>query len=329
MNDYQDNEIQDVLAQLSVLEPQQDEARQTAPQALTRLQRQQAVAPVQPTFWQRLFAPQRRTAVVFASLLIVFLFSLSFPAVRAAASDFLGLFRVQKFAAISVSPEQIAILQQIAEEGLTPGELEMLAEPSEPLAFTSLAEAARATGLTPRTLTGAAEPNEIYVQGGINGRFIIDLAGSRAILEAAGSNPQLLPDSIDGQAVDIETFPGVAQAWAEDNLMLMQTESPHIRYPEGLDPVLIGQAVLQALGLNEMEAARLAQSIDWTGTLLLPIPQQVATYSEVTVDGVSGIAINSLSGEGNGLVWQKDGIVYLLGGDKTTDELLGVAATLR
>jgi hypothetical protein len=313
---------------LGTLEPTAVNAPKPARHAYAQLQ-QQLAPPVRRSWLQRLFqTPERRFATVLASLLLVFALSLSFPTVRAAASDFLGLFRVQKFAAISISPEQIAILEQLAESGVTPGEVEMIEEPGEPVTFASLGAAARQTGLTPRTLPSLGDPMEVQVMDGANGRLLVDLDSARTILSATGSDPALLPDSLDGQPINIQTFPAVAQHWGND-VMLLQSESPNISYPDGLDATLIGQAVLRALGLNEAEAARLAQQIDWTGTLLLPIPQNVASFSEVTVDGTSGIGLTSLDNEGNMVMWQKDGVIYVLAGQQDVAGLLDMAAELR
>jgi hypothetical protein len=248
--------------------------------------------------------------------------------VRAAASDFLGLFRVQKFAAISISSEQIAILQGIAQEGLMPGKFEVLQEPGaiEPVA--SLAAAQEMTGLSARSLGALGDPEAIYVTGGGSGRLTIDLEGSRAILAAAGVDPGLLPDHLDGQQVGVTLFAGVEQHWA-DGTWLMQSESPLVEYPNGLDPVILGQALLQLLGMNEDESLRLAQSLDWTSTLLLPVPRELASFNEVMVDGESGLALDSLDGKTGVILWQKAGIIHVLSSFGDTAARISLANSLR
>ena len=328
-----EKEIGNTLNQLSILEPTAAEAPRPAGQTLARVRQEidrREENRLITRFGRFMMNNNRRYAP--AALLLVLLFgaAFSFPAVRAAASDFLGMFRVQKFAAVSISPEQIAILQRVAEEGLTPGELEIIEEPGELVQVESLAAAQAQTGLTnTRTLPGLDAPAEIWVADGGNGRLTVDLAGARAIVAATGADPSLLPDSLDGAVVDVEVFAGVQQQWA-DGTMLMQTASPVVEYPDDVDPTVLGEALLQVLGLNEAEASRLARSIDWTSTALLPIPQDFASFNEVTVDGVSGLALNSLSGEGSALFWQKDGVVYLLlGPGMDTEDLVSLAGTLR
>ncbi len=329
----QEKEIQNTIDQLTILEPTPADAPRTAVQALARV-RQEIDRREDNRLGNRLgrwvMANNRKYA--FSTVLIALLFgvALSFPTVRAAASDFLGLFRVQKFAAISVSPEQIAILQQVAEEGLMPGEVEILQEPGELRPVDSLAQASEEIGIAHiRTLADLPEPDEIWVAEGGNGRFIVDLEGARAIVQATGADPMLLPDSLDGAQVDVTVFAGVQQQW-DNGIMLLQTASPEVDYPDDVNPTVLGEALLQALGMNDDEAQRLAQNIDWTSTVLLPIPQDFASFNEVTVDGVSGLALNSISNEGSALFWQKEGIVYLLlGPNESASELVDLAGTLR
>lgn len=265
------------------------------------------------------------TAAILTILLLVV--TISFPAVRAAASDFLGLFRVQKFAPISISPEQIAILEDLAESGLYPGEIQMLDDPGEPTAYATVNEAEAAAGMDIRLPDHLGEPEVIYAMEGGSGRLIIDVVSARAIMVAAGVDPGLIPDSLDGESVDATIFPSVSSTWS-NGVTLMQTQSPLIEYPDDVDPTALGQALLQVLGMSEREAASLAREIVWTDTLLIPIPENVASFNEVNVDGGStGIALNSLEGDVAGILWQRDGIVYALSG-ASADQLLDVANSL-
>ena len=89
------------------------------------------------------------------------------------------------------------------------------------------------------------------------------------------------------------------------------------------------RVVFQTLGMSESEAARLAASIDWTNTLLMPIPEEFATFSEVRVAGTSGLALSSLDGVNSALMWQDGGRVYVISGPLTARELVRAANSLR
>ena len=323
----QEKQIQEVIEQLSILEPRAADTPRPARQAYARLQAE--LTPQRPDWlaWlrQRLFAPQRRLATAVSLALALLIVTFSFPAVRAAASDLLSLFRVQKFAAISVSPEQLAILQQVADQGIMPGELRIAQEPGALTSVDSLAEAEAVSGITAvRTVPSLGEPAEIFIAQGGSGEFTIDEANARSLLEAANLDPNLLPLGIDGTRITVVTFNGVEQRW-EDGTTLLQSESPLVQYPEALDPAVLGEALLQVLGLSPREAQRLARQIDWTSTLLLPIPSSVATFQEMSVNGVSGIGLNSLDGRVNALVWQENGSLYLLAGPQSAADLAALA----
>jgi hypothetical protein len=94
-----------------------------------------------------------------------------------------------------------------------------------------------------------------------------------------------------------------------------------------VQPALLGEALLQVLGVEPDSARNMAQSIDWTSTFLLPIPQGIAEFSEVTVDGVTGAAMTAMNEE-PAVLWHRDGKVHLLTGPKSIDELLALASSL-
>ena len=266
-----------------------------------------------------------------AALLVVSVFS--FPATRALASQLLGVFRVQKFAPISVSPAQLEMLERLEmEDGLYPGEMVFNEDGVASQSFSSVEEAARFASSNSelwglRTLTGRGKPSDIYIEGGGTATLTVNLKGARTLLEAIDADPNALPDSLDGQDVTADVGLMIGQTW--DDVMLMQTPSPVFNYPADVDPAPIGQALLQLLGMSEEEATRLARKIDWTNTLLLPIPTEFATFQEVQIDGTTGLAIEAVSGDETVVMWQTGGMVYMLSGmNMDADELLREAEAL-
>lgn len=326
-----DDHANDVMEKLALLEPTTADMPKLAGPALAAFKQQLRPTPSPlATFFRSIVMTQnRKIAASLASFVFIFALALSFPAVRVAANDFLGLFRVQKFAAVSISPDQVALLREVAASGLVPGKLVVTDEASESQTAVSIANAEEITGLNVRTLPTLADPTSIVVQGGSNGRLIIDAAQSQEILKLAGADPRLMPNSLDGAEIAISVFTSIEQVWA-DGTFLVQTASPVVAYPEGFDPLPLGEALLQLLGMSASEASRLARSIDWTGTLLLPVPQNVATFAEIVVGNDTGLALSSLDGSENALMWQSGGVVYILRSpSSTTAELVALASTLQ
>lgn len=327
-----DEEILDVLDHMSVLAPGERDAPAPAGVALAQTKQRLADEPVSPL--ERMIRSvnemtNRRAWAAGLSFVLVIVVLFSFPAVRAAANDFLGLFRVQKFAPISISPEQLAVLEQVAESGASPGEMIMVQEPDEPQEAATLSEAASLAGFQPLTLRGQEDLMAIYVTDSASGYLVVDLEGARALVSATGADPALLPDSLDGAHIDVNVFEGVEQIWM-DGTRLIQTPSPYIAYPDELDETVLGEAVLQVLGTDPETAHRIAQSIDWTTTLLMPVPADLMSYEEVTVNGVPGVLLRPLDGTpGATVLWQDNGMVYGLSADYDADRLLSLARRVR
>ncbi len=269
-------------------------------------------------------------ATIGLTVLVVVAMFMAFPSVRAAAGEFLGLFRVQQFAPISVSPQQMALLERLGDQGLAPGEFVVTQELGKPETVDSPEAAATVAGFAPKTLPNRGELIRTYVMQGGAGYLVVDLAGARAIVEAAGADPLLLPDSLDGARVDVTVHDSVGQLY-DNGIILLQSPSPDVNYPADVNPTLLGEALLQVLGTEPAEAQRIAQSIDWTSTMLLPIPQDLGTYREVTVNGVSGVLLEPFDPDAEAaVVWQQDGMVYMMrAGRMSVDEMLAYANTVR
>jgi hypothetical protein len=317
-------EVQEVLERLSALAPGAADAPRSPTIALAQFKQQIALRQGSGASYKRStqIMSKRRLAAVGLTLVLAVTVLMAFPSVRAAAGEFLGLFRVQKFAPISITPQQMVLLNQLEEEGMTPGEFVTTTEPGESQPVESVAAAADLTGYEVRSLSNGDAPSEVYVRGDAAGYLLVNLAGARAIVEAAGADPLLLPDSLDGGRIDVNVYAAVQQIYP-DGLMLMQTLSPDVQYPNDVDPTLLGEAVLQVLGNDPATARNIAQSIDWTSTMLLPIPQDLGTYREVAIDGVTGVALIPFDPDSDpAILWQKDGMVYALTGPFFVDELI-------
>ncbi|MCO5193824.1 MAG: hypothetical protein M9930_11155 [Anaerolineae bacterium] len=322
----QQPDLNQTLEQLELLAPHSAEKHPTPHAALLRFKNSQP-AP-RRSFVMKNWKP---VAVgLFAVLALIFIFS--FAPTRALADDFLGLFRVEKFAPISIAPEQLAVLEEIADSGLFPGELIMVTEPGPERVYTNFNEAFESletpyySWFTPEF--GLGMPQEFVVQPGGSAQLTVNLDSARAILEAVDVDPLLLPDSLDGAVVSAELYDALFLDYGA--VQLLQTPVPDVNYPDDVDPTVIGEAALRFLGMDDDEAYRLAHNIDWTNTLVMPVPTELASFSEVKVGDTTGIAVEALDSDGSMIMWQSYGMVYMLTGtgDYTSDALLTIANTI-
>ena len=184
--------------------------------------------------------------------------------------------------------------------------------------------------------------------------FNVDTAHIQAVLDELGRTDIKLPAGIDGAVVTVDLPAMVAATYGDcdmsgevdmegfdpddpstypnrDCLSLLQMASPTITAPPGVDLQRIGQAYLELAGMEAEDAARFSQNIDWSTTLVLPLPTGQSEYTEVSVDGVTGTLIRG-TGEGYGsyvLLWVSDGFVYALSGNGGTSDALAIANSLK
>jgi hypothetical protein len=86
------------------------------------------------------------------------------------------------------------------------------------------------------------------------------------------------------------------------------------------------------LGMPADDAHRMAGSIDWSSTLVIPLPAQAAQAREVSVDGSTGLLIEGAdAGDPSiALLWERDGILHFLSGTNVDIRmLLDVADSLK
>jgi hypothetical protein len=259
-----------------------------------------------------------RTAISAAAVLIVLVGVFSFAPSRALARQFLSIFRVRKFAAIQINPDQT----QLEAVGNTLQEKFFMEEPEavvdEPVVkVDSLEEARQIAGFDVRMPPSFANSDDLRFE--VKGRTELRLPLKReslvALVEMAGLDASSIGDGWEEGEVR-----AVAPAMAyiqEGSWEVVQVWDPSIEYPEGVDPSLIGEAGLILLGLSPKDARKISASIDWTSTVLLPVPSSVARLQETRVAGEAAILLESaeaIERPESVLFWEKDGVLYLVSG---------------
>jgi hypothetical protein len=107
-----------------------------------------------------------------------------------------------------------------------------------------------------------------------------------------------------------------------DCVILAQIPSPSVNAPADLDIEALAHVGLEFTGMSPEEAAELTSTVNWTSTLLVPIPRNAAIHEQVSVDGVTGTLIQRPSDETPqfALLWVKDGIIYAISGLGTNSQ---------
>jgi hypothetical protein len=290
-------------------------------------------------------------ALVTVCLLAVLAVLLSFPSVRAAAQQFLDLFRVQRFVAISVDPARLEQLKQLKKgtmdvEALLSRNTQVLKEPGEPQVVDNPVAAGEIAGIhvsVPTALPEGMSLAQIRVQGEAAARFTADTVKLRQLLDLLDIRDIQVPEQLNGTTVTLHVPPAVVMNYTKANVSatLMQSLSPEITLPLGVDLPQIVEIGLRIAGLAPGEAQRFAYSIDWHSTLLVPVPANAASFREVDVRGTPGLLIETdgKSGpapqnrpgfpSGSLLLWSGGDMVYALSGSIRSLELVQMANSLQ
>jgi hypothetical protein len=223
----------------------------------------------------------------------------------------------------------------------------MQKEPGDPIDAANTEEASQLAGFNvraPQQIT----PSRISVMEGASFSFTIDRTKVQALLEEAGRGDLVLPKDVDGADVSVNipaivslaygTCPepsneteaererqretetsGPREEFYADCIIFAQIPSPEVSAPASLDIAKLAQIGFEFTGMTPEEAAAFTDTVDWTSTLVVPIPQDAASYQQVQVDGVTGTLIERTVDDGDdaprfALFWVKDGIIYTIGG---------------
>jgi hypothetical protein len=225
--------------------------------------------------------------------------ALTLPPVRAAAREFLDLFRVQRFAAVPVDLERLETLKTsgIDFKTFVGDQVEVLDPAQEPEVVESVELASALAGVDarlPQDPPKDAHLAEIAVLRPGAFRLRIDTAKLEEVAALLGVEDARVPASWDGATIEVHAPPAVAVRYERtgDPFILVQSTGPEVALPEGVDLAELGALALQMAGMSAEEARLFAGRIDWRSTLLVPIPAQGGNFREVDVNGRKGLLVS-------------------------------------
>lgn len=337
-------QVRPIAQRLSFLSSPADDSTRSTTSAWKKFNNEK-LAQKETSMFRKLFTSPLIKYGVSAALVIALI--LAFPATRALAGELLNLFRIQQVTVVPVDftgMEQLngAVGNNISQ--LISDSVTMQKKPTDPVTAASTGEASQLAGFSVRAPQGMT-PSRISVMSGSSFTFTINRAKAQALLNEAGRSDLVLPDSIDGEKVSVNIPSSVSIAFGTcpepssdseaaremqrekqgngspgrmyaDCVILAQIPSPEVSAPASLDITKLAQIGLEFTGMTPEQAAQFTSNVDWTSTLVVPIPKNAASYQQVTVDGVTGTLIERPADDAPqfALLWIKDGIIYTIGG---------------
>ena len=220
--------------------------------------------------------------------------------------------------------------------------------PPRPYDVPDLATAQKATGmkvLVPSQLpSGASAATARYgVMDRTTATFTFSAEKTRAAAVRQSRTPPPMPANIDGSKLFITGGPAVVQYYDDGTTPTSSSGAdplaglPKLIIVQGLGPLVqsdgvtvdqLQQYLLAQPGITPQLAAQIRAIKDPSSTLPIPIPVDLATSKNVTVQGVTGVFIGDSTGLGSALIWSKDGIVYGVAGTLSESQILAVANSL-
>jgi hypothetical protein len=247
-------------------------------------------------------------ALAGAAVLAAVALGLTLEPVRAAAREFLDLFRVKRFAAVPVDPARLERLAhgRLDLKSLVGDQVQVVVPPEKPRVVDSPEAGALDAGIPlqqPTQLPAGLELVEASVARPGAFRVQLDTAKLEALAQAAGADEIEIPAYWNGAIVDVELPPVLSLRYARppepgasrppgEGFVLLQSANPQVELPEGVEIATLGRLGLRLAGMSAAEAQGFARAIDWRSTLLVPVPVTGGSYREVEVAGRKGLLVS-------------------------------------
>jgi hypothetical protein len=297
--------------------------------------------------WQgrRVIAP---IAAVLAAAAVVLM--LAFTPMGTLAQSFLTIFEPQQFVAIGISKGELDYLPDLRSFGT----MVQHGNPARQEVATA-AKAAAMTGVPVRlpTWIPPSVPRSVHYGVGERASASFTFSAAKARAYAATTRRQMppMPRDLDGSVLTLQVGPMVVIGYGQfpqavkprqdprgrddhsdigdlPPLVIVESVSPHVT-SNGATAMEIESYLLQMPGVAPQLAEQIRAIGDPSTTMPIPIPIDKSFSQDVVVDGAKGLAIGDDTGVGGMIVWQKNGIVYGVGGALPQRELMEVAQSLR
>jgi hypothetical protein len=280
------------------------------------------------------------------------------------------MLRVQKITVVSIDPTTLMsgsepdsrpykLINQFFADNVV-----VTMDPGKPEVVAAVTKAAQMTGYPIRIIGNLGAPQRLEVKGETAFQMTVNRDRVETLLDEIGRSDIRIPQSANGALVAVHipkivfSMYGNCPVWrrtGDSNLQpraeelaerkmermadtsntnctyLVQAPSPTVSVPPDLNMSEIAEAALQLAGMSTAEAHSFCQTVDWSSTLVVPIPRNSSSSENVSVDGVEGTLITETLAQGNrySLLWTKNGVIHSLMGHGSSSDALTLAASLK
>lgn len=285
--------------------------------------------------------PRWYPALTGGALAAVFVAALLLTPLGTYARSFLTIFQPQQFEPIRVSRadlQNLRLLPQANDVGVQ----RVVIKPKR-TAYENIASAQKNASfplLKPSVLPrGFGTVHTFYVASPGEMTFTFSAAKARAFEKRSHKALPPMPAGIDGTTVRLQTgqtfnahyeatAPGGKRGARTASFELVEMRAPRVT-STGVSLDTLERYLLSMPNVSPDLAAQIRALGDVQNTLPVPVMIDKQTARSVSVHGAGGLAIGDNTGLGAGVVWQKDGIIYVVAGPLSMDEVTSIADGLR
>jgi hypothetical protein len=304
---------------------------------LSAVQTAVAQSPVPTISWEEIIPVQTtmsrlRPFAVGAAVLALLTATLFVDPWRAAAANWLSIFRTQKIAYVETNPKAITNAMEGLDQKLSPELIRKLAQVSGPEKLPPMETTlpAAASGLMQPLLQPAALPAGLPAEptrwgARLSATFTLrpDVDAINDWLFEQGIMASLDP-KLKGQTFQVVTPTMVARQWRGADgrsLMIIQATSLQVSGTGEANLSELAGLMGQLAGAPASVIDQIRQIPDLANTLPLPVGPEIG--EKVAVGQAQGVYYPKK--DGGALVWQQGDFTYYVGGNLTRAELLAVA----
>jgi hypothetical protein len=295
----------------------------------------------------RFWSSRSARSLTAVAAVLVLMMTLALSPARGLADGVLDHFRVQKFAAITIPMDMVDQLQAGAQNmpdsqkqalqdelgQLGTFETTLNMQSAHDVGSVDAARAAYGDLAVPSDLpNGFDSAPTAYVSDAGTATYTLNVAEANALVQRLGLPIFSLPDATQYPTLTFNLDVPKAAVLDYQNadgqhLLVGQMESPTLDIPQGIDMNALREDLLQLPFLPTDLVAQLRQVKDWQHTLIVPVPSG-ASSSDVTMHGEPALLIEGKNGEGSAVMWQKNGLLYIVAGQVDRDAVMSTADAL-
>lgn len=261
------------------------------------------------------------------------------------ARSFLTIFEPRQFTPIEISRADLQSLHLLPQANDV-GTQRMVRKPQR-TRYSSFEQARKRVGfalLQPTMLPrGFGQVHNFFAMTPAEMTFTFSAVKARAFERRSHKNLPPMPAGLDGTTVRLQTgfaFQGDYEARAKRgsskvkgmrdsrSFELVEAQAPSVT-STGASLDTLERYLLSMPNVSPQLARQIRALGDIQSTVPVPVVIDKQTAQRVTVNGTPALAIGDNTGLGAGVMWQKNGKIYVVAGPLTMDEIMTVASGLR